>query len=63
MSREEYAEMHYLLAKLKYMLAEMLVNGPGVKTQYQELIDKIDDICRMCIIDDKKGKDLIIKKD
>ena len=63
MSREEYAEMHYLLAKLKYMLADMSLNIPSVRTKNLELIDKIDDICKICIIDNEKGKDIIIKKD
>ncbi len=63
MSREEYAELHYLLAKLKHMLAELSLNVASVRTKNLELIDKIDDICRICIIDDEKGKDMIIKKD
>lgn len=63
MSKEEYAEMHYLLAKLKYVLAEMSLNVPSVRTENLELINKIDDICRICIIDDEKVKDIIIKKD
>lgn len=62
MSREEYAELHYLLAKLKHMLAELSLNVASVRTKNLELIDKIDDICRICIIDDEKGKDMIIKK-
>ena len=63
MSKEEYAQMHYLLGKLKYMLAEISLGSDSTITKNLELIDKIDDICRLCIIDDGKGRNFIIKKD
>lgn len=59
MNKEEYAELHYLLGKYKYSLGEMITsnieNGKLIK-QYNDLIDKINDILRFCIIDNKEEK-------
>lgn len=52
MSKEEYAELHYLLAKLKYTYAEMAL--PKVSSAY-DIIEKINDIQRIIIIDKKDG--------
>lgn len=57
MNKEEYAELHYLLGKYKYSLGEMIAsnieNGKQIN-QYNDLIDKINDILRFCIIMDNK---------
>lgn len=59
MNKEEYAELHYLLGKYKYSLGEMITsnieNSKQIK-QYNDLIDKINDILRFCIIDNKEEK-------
>ena len=61
MNKEEYAELHYLLGKYKYSLGEMIAsnikNGKQIN-QYNDLIDKINDILRFCIIMDNKEKRL-----
>lgn len=63
MNKEEYAELHYLLGKYKYSLGEMITsnieNGKQIK-QYNDLIDKINDILRFCIIDNKEEKTRVI---
>lgn len=51
MSKEEYAELHYLLAKLKYTYAEMALNVSFA----DDIIEKINDIQRIVIIDKKDG--------
>ena len=53
MDKEEYAELHYLLAKLKYCLAEMQINS-NHKNLFDKQIDEINDICKICIIDGKE---------
>lgn len=57
MNKEEYAELHYLLGKYKYSLGEIIAsnieNGKQIN-QYNDLIDKINDILRFCIIMDNK---------
>lgn len=53
MSKEDYAQLHYLLAKLKYLLAKMCIeNKKG--NLYNKQIDEIDDICKILIIDGKE---------
>lgn len=53
MSKEDYAQLHYLLAKLKYTLAELSLNRVNEKL-FNKQIDEIDDICKICIIDGKE---------
>lgn len=57
MDKEEYAELHYLLAKLKYTCAEMLNNFN--RLELNDMIEKINDVQRMLFID--KKEDNIIK--
>lgn len=57
MDKEEYAELHYLLAKLKYTCAEMLNNFNML--ELNDMIEKINDVQRMLFID--KKEDNIIK--
>lgn len=56
MSKEEYAELWYLLGKLKYTIGEFTLNTPNMQKQFQEATDSIDVITKICIIDknDKK---------
>lgn len=57
MNKEEYAELHYLLGKYKYSLGEIIasnVENDKQINQYNDLIDKINDILRFCIIMDNK---------
>lgn len=58
MDKEEYAELHYLLAKLKYSCAEMIVKGVGC-LEFDDVIEKINDIQRILIID-KKDNQIIL---
>lgn len=52
MDKEEYAELHYLLAKLKYTCAEMITNSNIL--EFNNMIEKINDIQRLLFIDGKK---------
>ena len=58
MSKEEYAESWYLLGKLKYAIAEDMVNIPSsvVRDEQQRILDSIHTVTRVCVIDgdDKK---------
>lgn len=58
MDKEEYAELHYLLAKLKYTCAEMLNNFN--RLELNDVIEKINDIQRILIMD-KKDDQIILK--
>lgn len=51
MDKEEYAELHYLLAKLKYACAEIALNVSSA----DDIIEKINDIQRIVIINKKNG--------
>lgn len=52
MNKEEYAQLHYLLAKLKYTYAELMVKG--VKgLEFDDVIEKINDIQKLLIIGKK----------
>lgn len=51
MDKEEYAELHYLLAKLKYTCAEMLNNFNML--ELNDMIEKINDVQRMLFVDNK----------
>ena len=58
MVKEEYAELWYLLGKLKYAIAEDMVNIPSsvVRDEQQRILDSIHTVTRVCVIDgdDKK---------
>lgn len=58
MSKEEYAELWYLLGKLKYTIGEFILDKPSIQKQFQEAMDSIDAITKICIIDkdDKKTR-------
>lgn len=57
MSKEEYAELHYLLAKLKYTCAEM--KNSVSMLEINDLIEKINDVQRILIIDKKDNQTLL----
>lgn len=59
MDKEEYAELHYLLAKLKYSCAEIMVKGVGC-LEFDDMIEKINDVQRILIMD-KKDDQTILK--
>lgn len=48
MDREEYAKLHYLLAKLKYICAELVTDQNALS--FDEIIDKINDIQKILIL-------------
>lgn len=54
MSKKEYAILHYLLAKLKYDLAEMSIKATSLHNIFEKQMSEIDDICKICIIDGEK---------
>lgn len=54
MSKEEYDELHYLLAKLKYTCAEM--TNSVSRLEINDLIEKINDVQRILIIDKKDNQ-------
>lgn len=56
MDKEEYAELHYLLAKLKYTCAEMINNINML--EIDDLIEKINDVQRILIVDGKDNQTL-----
>lgn len=59
MSKEEYAELWYLLGKIKYAIAEDIIkiSSSEVRAEQQKILDSIDAITKICIIDkdDKKN--------
>lgn len=58
MDKEEYAELHYLLAKLKYTCAEVMVKG--VKClELDDMIEKINDIQRILIVNMKDDQTIL----
>lgn len=62
MDKEEYAELHYLLAKLKYTCAEM-VNKLNM-LEFDDMIEKINDVQRILFVElsvDKKDTQIILK--
>lgn len=61
MSKEEYAELHYLLAKLKYSCAEMI--GSVSMLEIDDMIEKINDVQRILIVDGKDNQTLLIEGD
>ena len=54
MDKEEYAELHYLLAKLKYSFAEEVINVPNLQREYERLDDSIRKIMNAMIIINKE---------
>ena len=56
MDKEEYAELHYLLAKLKYTCAEMINNINML--EIDDMIEKISDVQRILIVDGKDNQTL-----
>ena len=56
MSKEEYAQLWYLLGKLKYAFAEFSLDKPSIQEQFQKVTDSIDAITKFCIIIDKYDK-------
>ena len=53
MNKEEYAQFHYLLSKLKFELCEQMAttNIDDVYLELKKQIEEIDDISRIMIID------------
>ena len=65
MTKEEYAQLHYLLAKLKYSYGELAAQSSHFAKEAREIADKINDIlCRcICIIDDNRDHTWINAED
>lgn len=59
MSKEEYAELWYLLGKLKYTIGEFTLNKPSMQKEFQKATDSIDTITKICIIDGDNKKNTI----
>lgn len=57
MDKEEYAELHYLLAKLKYTCAEMITNFNML--EFNDMIEKINDVQRILIVDGKDNQTIL----
>ena len=57
MDKEEYAELHYLLAKLKYTCAEMINNFNML--ELNDMIEKINDVQNMLFIDGKDNQRIL----
>jgi hypothetical protein len=53
MSKEEYAQLCYLLGKLKYSYGEMSIKSNTVFKEFNKLAENIDAITRVCIIDNE----------
>lgn len=53
MNKEEYAQFHYLLAKLKFELCEQMAttNIEDVHLELKKQIEEIDDISKIISID------------
>lgn len=57
MSKEEYAEMCYLLGKLKYCFAESSLKSFTIRKQFDEIANKINEIMNaMIMIDNKENE-------
>ena len=55
MTKEEYAELYYLLGKLKYCFAESVLKSGYPRKEYDKIRINIDNILTgMLIIDNKK---------
>lgn len=55
MNKEEYAMLHYLLAKVKYDLSKDLVTMSNKKARDKNttLINDINEIEKLCMVDDE----------
>ena len=60
MNKEEYAQLCYLLGKLKYSFGEMAIKSNTVYKDFNKLCDNIDQITRICIIDNE-DKEIYLK--
>lgn len=56
MNKEEYAKLHYLLAKVKYNLAEDLIrlSNKKLENKYRNIIQSIDEIEKLIFLDNKE---------
>lgn len=55
MNKEEYAKLHYLLAKMKYEEYKSLISenlSPKTKQNIKEMISCIEKIEKICIIEE-----------
>lgn len=53
MSKEEFAELYYLLGKLRYCYAETIINNKQLN-KFNEISNKIEDILKIIPIDNEK---------
>lgn len=51
MSKEEYAQLCYLLGKLKYSFGEIAIRSNVVMKDFNKICDSIDIITKTCLID------------
>lgn len=51
MSKEEYAQLYYLLGKLKYSFGEIAIRSNVVMKDFDKICDSIDIITKTCLID------------
>lgn len=51
MSKEEYAQLCYLLGKLKYSFGEIAIRSNVVMKDFDKICDSIDIITKTCLID------------
>ena len=52
MSKEEYAQLCYLLGKLKYSFGEIAIRSKVVRKDFDKICNSIDIITKTCLIDD-----------
>ena len=51
MSKEEYAQLCYLLGKLKYSFGEIAIRSNVVMKDFNKICDSINIITKTCLID------------
>lgn len=51
MSKEEYAQLCYLLGKLKYSFGEIAIRSNVIMKDFDKICDSIDIITKTCLID------------
>ena len=56
MSKEEYAQLCYLLGKLKYSFGEIAIRSNVVVKDFDKICDSINIITRTCLIDDEQTR-------
>ena len=57
MSKEEYAEMCYLLGKLKYCFAEASLKDLPIRKQFEEIVKNINEIMNAMVpVDNKENE-------